>query len=195
MPAPPWRSVATTRQSVSARSSRPSSSAPRSTRAEAIKAQRALLADHDPVQALLDKTVDLLRNSLNHHVEEYRKTFDSEMGELERDSNWQMLTAEQRKAILARHSLDETVSVDVSSQDKILEELEHCSLSQWADRTQALKGRFEEACMDAAKLLQPKVQRVNLPRRTITNEAELAAWIEEAEQRIRDALEDGSVMI
>jgi hypothetical protein len=37
--------------------------------AKEIKKQRALLADHDPVEALLDKTVDLLRTSLNHHVD------------------------------------------------------------------------------------------------------------------------------
>ncbi len=163
--------------------------------AESIRAQRALLADHDPVQALLDKTVDLLRNSLNHHVEAYRKTFDREMALLEQDANWQKLNPEQRKAILAKHGLNETVSVDVATPESILDELERCSLSQWADRTQALKGRFEQARLDAAKLLQPKVQQVNLPRRTITDEAELADWLEETEQLIRDALEEGPVMV
>jgi hypothetical protein len=163
--------------------------------AGAIEEQRALLADHDPVQALLDKTVDLLRNSLNHHVEAYRKTFDDEMASLEQDSNWKKLTPDQRKAILVKHHLDETVSVDVSSPESILDELERCSLSQWADRTQALKGRFEQARLDAAKLLQPTVQRVNLPRRTITDEAELAAWLEETKRLIRDALEEGPVMV
>jgi len=163
--------------------------------AEAIKDQRALLADHDPVQALLDKTVDLLRTSLNHHVDEYRKTFDGEMAELERDGNWQKLAPDQRKEILARHHLNETVSVDVASPEKILDELERCSLSQWADRRQALKARFEQARMDAAKLLEPKVTRVDLPRRTLTDEAELGAWLKEAEQRIRDKLKDGPVII
>ena len=163
--------------------------------AEAIKEQRALPADQDAVQALLDKTVDLLRNSLNHHVEEYRKTFDREMALLEQDSNWQKLKPEQCKAILAKHGLDETVSVDVSSPESILDELERCSLSQWADRTQALKWRFEQARLDAAKLLQPKVRRVDLPRRTINDEAELADWLKEAGQLISDELEDGPVMI
>ena len=117
------------------------------------------------------------------------------MAELEQDSNWQKLSPQQREEILARHHLNETVSVDVSSPDMILEELERCSLSQWADRTQALKGRFEQARMDAARLLQPKVTRVDLPRRTLTDEADLADWLEEAEQRTRDKLQEGPVMI
>jgi hypothetical protein len=180
------------------------------TEAQAIEDQRALLADHDPVQALLDKTLDLLRNSLNHHVEAYRKTFDAEMAELGQDANWQKLTTEQRQQILASHHLSEATPpapagkaaggegrglLDVSTPEKILDELERCSLSQWADRTQALKGRFDQARLDAAKRLQPKVARVDLPRRTLTDETELDAWLKEAEQRIRAKLKDGPVMI
>jgi hypothetical protein len=150
----------------------------------------ALLADHDPVQALLDKTVDLLRNSLNHHVDGNRRTFEAELAELDRDSSWKKLAPEQRQAILAKHGLHEVshpspsgrgaggegaVSVDVSTPESILDELERCSLSQWADRTQALKGRFEQARLEAAKLLEPKVQRVRLPRSTLKDEAGLAA--------------------
>jgi hypothetical protein len=178
--------------------------------AEEIGKQRALLAEHDPVQALLDKTVDLLRTSLNHHVEAYRTTFEAEMAALEQDSNWQKLPPDQWAAILAKHGLHEVsrpspsgrgaegegaVSVDVATPESILDELERCSLSQWTDRTQALKGRFEQARMDAATLLEPKVQRVNLPRRTLKDEAELAAWLKEAEERIRDKLNDGPVII
>jgi hypothetical protein len=38
-----------------------------------------------------------------------------------------------------------------------------------------LKGRFEQARLEAAKLLEPKVQRVRLPRSTLKDEAGLAA--------------------
>jgi len=66
---------------------------------------------------------------------------------------------------------------------------------QWADRTQALRGRCDQAPMDVAKLLQPKVTRVDLPRRTLTDEADLDAWLQKAEQRVCDKLKDGPVMI
>ncbi|EIC19850.1 hypothetical protein Thi970DRAFT_03455 [Thiorhodovibrio frisius] len=160
-----------------------------------IRKQRALLADHDPVQALLDKTVDLLRTSLNHHVEAHRATYQAELAAMEQDSNWQTLMAEQCQPILAKHGLHETVSVEVATPERILDELDRCALSQWSDRTQALKGRFEQARLEAAKLLEPKVQRVDLPRRTLRDEAELAEWLAEAEGRIRNKLNDGPVML
>ena len=163
--------------------------------AEEIRKQRALLAAHDPVQALLDKTVDLLRTSLNHHVQAYEDSFDAELTALERDGDWRKLSPEQRETILARQDLDEVVAIDVSTPESILDELERCSLAQWADRTQALRGRYEQARLAAAKLLEPKVQRVDLPRRTLKDEAELAEWLKEAEARIRRKLTEGPVMI
>ena len=163
--------------------------------AQAIADQRALLAAHDPVQALLDKAVDLLRNSLNHHVQGYRDTLAREQAELEQDADWQRLDAAQRQQLLATHHLTDSVSVDTSSPDSILAELERCSLSQWADRTQALRGRFEAARLDAARLLQPTVTPVDLPRRTLTSEEDLANWLADAEQRIREKLEAGPVRV
>jgi hypothetical protein len=163
--------------------------------AEQIQQQRALLAEHDPVQALLDKTVDLLRGSLNHQRDAYRSSYQTELAALEQDSHWLALDPEQRQAMLASHNLNGGMALDLSSPDSILDELERCSLAQWPDRTQALKGRFEQARMDAARLLEPKVQRVDLPRRTLSDEAELADWLAEAEARIRAKLEDGPVMI
>jgi len=163
--------------------------------AQAIADQRALLAAHDPVQALLDKTVDLLRNSLNHHAQEHRDTLAREQAELDKDADWQRLNDAQRQSILSERHLTDAVSVDTATADSILAELERCSLSQWADRTQALRGRFEGARMDAARLLQPTVTHVDLPRRTLTTEEDLTAWLAEAEQRIRDKLKAGPVRV
>ncbi|WP_058554877.1 BREX system P-loop protein BrxC [Thiohalocapsa sp. ML1] len=163
--------------------------------AQAIADQRALLAAHDPVQALLDKTVDLLRNSLNHHAQEHRDTLACEQTALDQDADWQRLDEAQRRRILTERHLTDAVAVDTASPDSILADLERCALSQWADRTQALRGRFEGARMDAARLLQPTVTHVDLPRRTLTTEQDLTAWLAEAEQRIRDKLKAGPVRI
>lgn len=103
----------------------------------------------------------------HHHVVAYEDSFDAELAALEQDGNWGKLRPEQREAILARQDLDEIVAIAVSTPESILDELERCFLSQWADRTQALRGRFEQARLEAAKLLEPKVQRVDLPRRTL----------------------------
>lgn len=147
------------------------------------------------MQALRDKTVDLLRNSLNHPVQDYRDTIARELAELAQDADWQRLDGARQQGILAQRHLNESVSADTSTPETILAELDRCSPSQWADRTQALRGRFEAARMDAAKLLQPTVTPVDPPRRTLTTEDDLADWLAEAEERNGDKLKSGPVRI
>jgi hypothetical protein len=163
--------------------------------AEAIAAQRALLAAHDPVQALLGKTVDLLRHGLHHHVEAHRQARDDGLAELAQDGQWQRLSAGQRAEILSRYHLNDDLDADLSSPESLLDELETCSLAHWADRTQALEGRFEQARIEAARLLQPRVVPVSLPKRTLASEQELRDWLQEVEGRILEKLKDGPVMV
>ncbi|WP_295543353.1 BREX system P-loop protein BrxC [uncultured Thiohalocapsa sp.] len=163
--------------------------------AEEIRQQRALLAAHDPVQALLGNSLDLLRTSLNSHVERYAETLTQEEQSLAEDDNWQQLDDAQQAEILRNQGLVAAPAVNVATAEDILDALEQCSLSQWSDREQALTGRFEQARLEAARLLQPKVQRVDLPRRTLDDEQALADWLAEAETRIRAKLKDGPVVI
>ncbi len=142
-------------------------------------------------QRLEMERVDLLKGAYREPLNAIHLT----QGLTRQDSHWLALDPEQRQAMLASHNLNGGLALDLSSPDSILDELERCSLAQWPDRTQALKGRFEQARMDAARRLEPKVQRVDLPRRTLTDEAELADWLAETEARIRAKLEDGPVMI
>lgn len=108
--------------------------------AEQIQQQRALLAEHDPVQALLDKTVDLLRGSLNQQRDAYQSSYQTELAALEQDSHWLALDPEQRQAMLASHNLNGGLALDLSSPDSILDELERCSLAQWPNGPTAHPG-------------------------------------------------------
>jgi len=47
--------------------------------------------------------------------------------------------------------------------------------------------------MEAVQLLQPKVQRISLPRATFENEADLNAWLEQVKQEVLSKLNDGPV--
>jgi len=68
--------------------------------------------------------------------------------------------------------------------NKELEALGDRLKGEQSQRTEAVEELTAEIAK-AAKLLEPKVQRVDLPRRTLKDEAELAAWLKEAEERIR----------
>ncbi len=163
--------------------------------AEAVRSQRALLRDPDPTQALLDQTISLLRNALIHQVTQYNEVREQGLVSLQTDNQWQKLEAAQQQALLKKHGLDSEATASTATADELLESLDDIPLSAWEDRRKALEPRFDETRMEAAKLLEPKVVRVHLPRRTLGDEAELEAWLADVESLVRDKLKDGPVML
>lgn len=67
------------------------------------------------------------------------------------------------------------------------------SLEQWVDRTASLESKFDSARLEAVQLLQPKLQRISLPRPTFETEADVDAWLAQVKQQILDKLNDGPV--
>ncbi len=159
-----------------------------------IQKQRALLADHDPVQALLDKTVDLLRTSLNHHVETYRTTYDAELAALEQDSNWQSLTAEQCQAILAKHGLHETVSVvSTPSASSTSWNAARCPNGRTAPRRSRVAS--SRPAWRPPSCWSPRCSGWTCRAGHSPTRPTLPSGSQRPRQRIRDKLNDGPVMI
>ena len=163
--------------------------------AEAIESQRALLADPDPVQALLDETITVLRNALNHQVKAYNDERDQHLQSLASDANWQKLEAAQQQALLKKHGVDAPAEAKAASADELSEALDEVPLTAWEDRRKALSHRFDELRMEVAKLLEPKVVRVQLPKITVRDEAELEHWLADAKAAVLEKLKYGPVML
>lgn len=163
--------------------------------AEAIQSQRALLADPDPVQALLDEAIKVLRNALNHQVKAYNEERDQHLKGLDTDANWGKLESTQQQALLKKHGVDTPADTKAASADELIEALDEVPLTAWEDRRKALSHRFDELRMEVAKLLEPKVVRVHLPHSTVRDEAELDQWLAEARAAVVEKLKDGPVML
>ena len=163
--------------------------------AEAVQTQRALLRDPDPAQALLDQSIEVLRNAINHQVTAYNKEREQRLANLVADSQWKKLDAIQQQGLLKKHSLDAPATAKTATVDELSETLDEVSLTAWEDRRKALAHRFDELHMEAAKLLEPKVVRVHLSHSTVHDEAELDAWLDEAKAVVLDKLKDGPVML
>ena len=67
---------------------------------------------------------------------------------------------------------------------KIAEGLAHSEQAEQA---------LDSARLEAAELLQPKLQRISLPRKTFESEADVDAWLDEVKQQILSKLNDGPV--
>lgn len=163
--------------------------------ADAIVAQRSLLAEPDPVRPLLDRTADLLRQALNAKLSAFAETFEQQMAQLQADADWNKLSDAQRTQLTAEHHLEPLKPIDLSSPEQLQDALDDCTLDHWISKTQALASKFESARHAAVLLLKPNVVYVPLPKRTLNNEEELKSWLAEVEKLLAEKLKKGPVAL
>ncbi|MDD5298211.1 MAG: BREX system P-loop protein BrxC [Rhodocyclaceae bacterium] len=163
--------------------------------AKAIADQRALLATPDPVQALLEKTVDLLRRSLNHHVQAFQDEYTARLTALQADESWQKLSAADQTTILKECGLEPAQMPDMSSAAALEQALDECPLARWADKREALANRFDQARQKAVQKVTPKAMPVQLPHRVLSSQDELKAWLDEVEKLLKERLGQGPVSL
>jgi hypothetical protein len=163
--------------------------------AKAIADQRALLATPDPVQALLEKTVDLLRRSLNHHVQAFQDEYTARLTALQADESWQKLSAADQTTILKECGLEPAQMPDMSSAAALEQALDDCPLARWADKREALANRFDQARQKAVQKVTPKAMPVQLPHRVLSSQDELKAWLDEVEKLLKERLGQGPVSL
>lgn len=166
-------------------------------RVDLIEEQRQLLGEADPLMPLVQDLTQLLRDKLNGLNSLYMAKLDEGLKQLSRDGNWQKLDEVDRKRLLAQHQLDETARpvVRVGSVEEVLETLDRMSLEMFETCIAALAARFQEVMTSAAKLLEPKVQFVQLPRRTLRTEEDLDQWLSDVREQLAAGLADGPVSI
>lgn len=163
------------------------------TEADAIIQQRSLLDEPNPTSALIQQLVSKLRDAVQFHVQAYLERHASCLAQLQADSHWQQLSDEQQRAILEKRKLLTLEQPTLNDAEAILDSLGEVSLEQWTDRTDSLASKFDSARLEAAELLQPKLQRINLPRQTFESEADVDAWLAAVKLQILSKLNDGPV--
>ncbi|TCO81328.1 hypothetical protein EV699_109170 [Plasticicumulans lactativorans] len=165
------------------------------TEAQAIEAQRTLLAEPDPVRPLLDKVVDLLRQALNAKLAAYKQAFDQQQQQLQSQAEWNKLSDAQRTDLTGRHHLSAQADPPLGTPEQLQDALDDCDLDHWVSKADALPSRFEAARMAAVQLLKPNVVHVSLPKRTLNNADELQDWLAEVQQLVSAKLLHGPVSL
>lgn len=163
--------------------------------ADAVLAQRSLLAEPDPLRPLLDRTADVLRQALNAKLQGHTDLATQQMALLQADADWRKLTDTQREKLVQDHQLEPLKPIELATPAQLQDALDDCSLEHWVARTEALPSRFEAARKAAVQLLKPNVVHVAIPRRTLNDDAELKAWLSEVETLIRAKLKTGPVSL
>ena len=163
--------------------------------ADAVKTGRLLLDATDRVSPLLKKAAEKLRNSVTEAHAKFAATYRAELARLEASDSWQKIKKDQRKQILAECSIAEIPVLSVGSDDELQRSLDATPIPSWQEKTDALSHRFGNAAMQAAKFLEPKVQRVHLSSGTLKDENGVKSWLSAQEKDLIGKLTDGPIVI
>lgn len=167
------------------------------TQVKHIEQQRQLLEEPDLIGPLAANLTQLLREELNLLDQEYQSLHEKGMVRLDADPNWQQLEPEQRYQLLSAQNLHEAArpKVKVQNTSDILATLDSVSLVTFTDRVAAMSSRFQKVLEEAAELLEPEVQFIQIPRRTLKTAGEIDAWAEEVKTQLKAALDKGPIII
>lgn len=160
---------------------------------DAISEHRSLLDEPNPVSGLVQQLTAQLRETIQHRVDSYIQKYDACLAQLQMDSYWQQLESAQQNELLAKRRLLTIETPVLSDASDIIDSLDEISLEQWVDRTESLSSKFDSARMEAVQLLQPKLQRIVLPRATFEDEQDLDDWLNQVRQQVLAKLNEGPV--
>ena len=161
----------------------------------AIEANRALLADPDPVPGLVVTLTQALREAMNQAHARCWQLIDEGNATLDASPTWEHLADEQRATIRADYRLDDRPEIAVGCIEEVLKTLQATKLKEWKNLCDAIPTRFSQALAAAAMLLEPKAQHVKLPSGTIKGDDDLKSWLILAEEQIREGLKKGPVIL
>lgn len=162
---------------------------------DAIRVQRSLLGEVDPVPPLAAKLGAALRAALNEQHKLYERAHQDGAGSLAADASWNKLAEGERAALAQQHGLVAPQAPSLKSDQDLLGELRRQSVSARRASVAAVPERVRQVMAEAAKKLQPKARRMSLPAATLVTADEVRAWIREQEGRLLSAVQQGPVIV
>ena len=161
--------------------------------AEAILANRLLLQNPDMVQPLMKSLEDALRLQLQDYLTQYKAVYEEGMAKLEKNSAWKGLPQQRRSEILDACGIAEIGGLSCGNYEELQTALKQYPLASWGDRVEALKHRFAKALEQAVKDMEPTVQLLEIPKRTLKTDADVERWLHEVGEQLRAAVKTGPV--
>ncbi len=161
----------------------------------AIAEGRRLLAEPDPVPALIMQLTTALRIALGKLQDDLAAAFKAGEGKLAASPVWAGRTDEQRATIATACQLTPPPKAAIGTDDEILAALQARSLTDRRNLLDAVPQRFARALEEAGKLATPDAVRVTLPAAIIKTPVDLDQWLAGVRQQVEAKLKDGPVIL
>jgi hypothetical protein len=162
---------------------------------EAIRTNRSLLQDPDPVSPLLASVGEALRSALHLAHKNFEGVLAHERNRLEENSIWSSLPQAKRDTMLLAADIVSRPSPPMGSDAELAHSLAVTPLSAWRTQTEALSARFIQVLHAAIKEAEPTAKPIQLPGRTIKSLDDLENWIGSVKNIVTEALKDGPVIL
>ena len=163
----------------------------------AILQSRLLLHSPGPLAPLIDQLSVELRTAFVSAMENLSTAHQSEIAALEASDEWGRLGVEEQQVILGATGLIRSAAPDVSTNDKLLEELDAQPLGGISDRIHALPAKGVAARKAIAEMLKPevKVARVSLPAATLESESDVNHFITALRRKLMEHIDAGETVV
>jgi len=161
----------------------------------AMVAHRSLLSAPDPVPELTQQLIGPLRVALGAAQERLESALKEGHASLAASPLWAQLTEEQRQGLAATHQILPANRDAGSTEAEIISALQSRPLTDRNNLVDAIPQRFTKAVAEAARLLEPKAQRVVLPGATLKSTEDMEAWLKDVRSLVERKLQDGPVIL
>jgi hypothetical protein len=164
---------------------------------DAIRANRLLLSDPDPINPLIDQLSAAIRDAVTSGIDALAAASAKERAGLEQSDGWAELTLEQQSDVLAVAGLAVPKPPDVSSLDKLLAALDAQPLRSYQDRIDALPAKAAAARRRIAEIVDPDppVVSVKPPGATLKSEAEVNTYVSALRDQLIEHVNAGETVI
>ena len=165
------------------------------TEVEAIENDRLLLNEPDLIQPLLVKLTAKLNSELAQVKTAYNSDYESKMKDLQANQYFSKLTPDQKHLILAKNQLLQKAEIKSLEAQELKFQLQALSFTNWKTKIAALTSQFQSALEEAILLMAPKAITFSVPRGTISNQADIDAYVANVKNELEDLLKQSSSII
>ena len=162
---------------------------------DAIRSQRTLLTEPNPLPPLLHQVTAALREALSEVHGCLLEEREREVAELEAWSDWERLDPQDRKRILESNQLGPIPALMVGTDQALMHCLEETALKDWHNLRLALKTRIGQAREQAARLLAPAAVTFQPPSATLKSREEVEDYIGRLREELLAQVEKRPVII
>jgi hypothetical protein len=161
----------------------------------AIKEQRTLLAEPDPLVSVQQSLAGALRDALTAAREEVTSARANARTQLEATDGWASVDDDKREQILLSNDLFEPSALAVGSDEDLLESLDSLSLAGWADKLRAVHAAREAALLELAQVLEPAARQVSLPHATLKTRSEVERYVDDVRKQLETEIARGPIVV